>query len=131
MNSKNKYTAAFVLILLFAVDCLSQHIVTGQAATWEDAYFMASEYVKYREVFIAFMYLCLLLNLRKDLFDKCLIIVFVLSQVVTVWDYENNGNQRETGLDWWAFVAATLIILTIKILFYEWRRLSYFLKTRR
>lgn len=129
MRSKNKYTTALILCLVFAIDCISQGIVNGQAQTWEDAYYMAAEYVKYREVFIGCMYLLLFFDLRKDIFDKALIVIFTLSQVITVWDYANNGNQRETGLDWWAFGFAALIIVSLKIVFYKWRALKNFWKT--
>ncbi len=124
MAKSNRYRVAIITLAVFAIDCITQNIVTGDANTWEEAYWLANKYVAAREWFCLVPYLLLLMDLpKKDLWDKLLISLFLMSGIITLWDYHNNDNMRDTALDWWVFLTLSAIIVALKITQYGWQTL--------
>lgn len=124
MAKINRYRITIATLLVFAIDCYTQDVVTGEAKTWEEAYWLANRYVAAREWFCLVPYLLLLADLpKKDLWDKLLITLFLLSSIITIWDYHNNANLRETALDYWVFLTLAAIIVALKITQYGWQTL--------
>lgn len=114
MIISKRYITSIVTLVIFTLDCITQN-VGGESETWEQAYWLAHDYVEGREYVITLLYFALLLDLKKDLFDRMLIVLVILSQLVTVWDFAHDAS-RSAFLDWWAFLTVGLIIVSLKVI---------------
>lgn len=127
---ESRYTLFIMLLVLFAIDLITGNSVTGQAETWEQAYYMGLERAGNREWLPLFAYvtmgLMVVIRPKCDIFDMSLICVFVLSQVITVYDYNANNNWRDVNVDFWAFGILICLITVLKI----WNTLTSSHRTR-
>ena len=113
---------------IFLIDCLTGNwlVITGldDPKDYEELSGQLILFLAAKGWFVIVPYLMvyyvMLRRIRFDNFDIILNFICILSVIITQWDYYNNGNGRETNLDWWVFITIFLFFLTLKL---SWKKL--------
>ena len=108
INWLSRYEGTLFIMLIFFIDCLTgswlEIVGTPSPENYQDLSEQLILFLAAKGWFVLVPYLMILVMmfrvLKFDIFDILLTTVCILSVIITQWDYYNNGNSRETGLDW-------------------------------
>ena len=136
INWLSRYEGTLFIMLIFFIDCLTgswlEIVGTPSPRDHKELSEQLILFLAAKGWFVLVPYLMILVMmfrvLKFDIFDILLTTVCILSVIITQWDYYNNGNSRETGLDWSVFITIFRFIILLKL---SWKKLQkVILRTR-
>lgn len=93
-----------------------EELAANQMGYWID-YML--QYCLMKAVFMAIMVtfipILMLIKVKLDLWDWCVLGVWWATEIITVADWKINGNTRRETVDWWVITSVLLLLILLKI----------------
>lgn len=125
------YIAITLFILLFTIesvivdtfyqptDFTCEELAANQMGYWVD---YMIQYCLWKAVFmvimVTFIPILMLIKVKLDLWDWCVLGVWWATEIITVADWKINGNTRQETVDWWVIISVLLLLILFKIKMY-------------
>ena len=69
-------------------------------------------------IMVTFIPILMLIKVKLDLWDWCVLGVWWATEIITVSDWKINGNTRKETVDWWVIISVLLLLILFKIKMY-------------
>ena len=125
------YIAITLFLALFLIESLigktfyqptdftCEELSANQMGYWVD---YMIQYCLWKAVFmvimVTFIPILMLIKVKLDLWDWCVLGVWWATEIITVSDWKINGNTRKETVDWWVIISVLLLLILFKIKMY-------------
>ena len=125
------YIAIILFLALFLIESLiggafyqptnftCEELSANQMGYWID---YMIQYCLMKAVFmvimVTFIPILMLIKVKLDLWDWCVLGVWWATEIITVADWKINGNTRQETVDWWVIIPVLLLLILFKIKMY-------------
>lgn len=125
------YIAIILFLALFLIESLigrtfyqptdfaCEELAANQMGYWID---YMIQYCLWKAVFmvimVTFIPILMLIKVKLDLWDWCVLGVWWATEIITVVDWKINGNTRQETVDWWVITSVLLLLILFKIKMY-------------